>query len=365
MRNVLRVFVALMLTLPVCARATTVNEIARIQGQGESVLRGVGLVVGLNGTGDQGKDLVLARPLAAVYANNGNPVLLDELRNARTVALVTVTVTVPEGGARTDDRFDVHVAAMHSATNLAGGRLYLVPLQGPFPGQPVYAVAEGQVMTESAMSPRTGRVRGGARMIRDIRTAEVSDSFVLVLRPPFAGWAAASEVAGTITQNIYGSAGRLVGGLSSLPAVATVIDDRSIRIDIPPQERANAAAFVGDVLSTPINIALLRLPAQVIYNQESGMIVVTGDVEISPVAITHRDLTITTVVPAPEPTIDMPLIETRRWTGVATSQRPAERAKLQDLLDAFNQLKVPVTEQIAILAMLEKTGKLHARLVMD
>jgi flagellar P-ring protein FlgI len=363
MRNV-QVFVVALVVL-VCAagaRASTVGQIARIQGQGESVLRGVGLVVGLNGTGDNGKDLVLARPLAAVYANNGNPVLLDELKNARTVALVTVTVTVPEAGARTDDRFDIAVAAMHSATSLAGGRLYLVPLQGPFPGQPVYAVGEGEVMIESAASPRTGRVRGGARMIRDIRTGEVSDSFTLILRPPFAGWAAASEVASTITQNIYGSAALAMGGL---PAVATVIDDRTIRIDIPVQERASAAAFVGDVLSTPINMNLLRLPAQVIYNKESGMIVVTGDVEISPVAITHKDLTITTVVPPPVPTLLDPLVETRRWTGVATTGRPTERARLQDLLDAFNQLRVPVTEQIAILSMLEKTGKLHARLVVD
>jgi flagellar P-ring protein FlgI len=185
---------------------------------------------------------------------------------------------------------------------------------------------------------------------------------VLVLRPPFAGWGSASEVASTITQNIYGRAGRALGGL---PPVATVLDERSIRIDIPPQERGNAAAFVADILATPINVALLRLPAQVIYNKESGMIVVTGDVEISPVAITHRDLTITTVIPSPEPTHLDPLVETRRWAALSTTARPQERAKLQDLLDAFNQLKVPVTEQIAILSMLEKTGKLHARLVID
>jgi flagellar P-ring protein FlgI len=366
MRNIITLFLALAVggggALAPDAHASTVNEIARIKGQGESVLRGLGLVVGLNGTGDQGKDLALARPLASVYANNGVPVLPDELRNARTVALVTVTCTIPEGGARSDDRFDVSVSAIHSATSLAGGRLYLVPLQGPFPGQPVYAVAEGEVTIESPTSPRTGRVRGGARMIRDIRTGEVSDSFTLVLRPPFAGWGAASEVASTITQNIYGRAGRSLG---SLPPIATVLDDRSIRIDIPPQERPNAAAFVGDVLATPVKISLLRLPAQVIYNRESGMIVVTGDVEISPVAITHRDLTITTVIPPPEPTPEYPLVETRRWAGIATSPRPTDKARLQDLLDAFNQLKVPVNEQIAILSMLEKTGKLHARLVID
>jgi flagellar P-ring protein precursor FlgI len=350
-----------LLALP--ARAgTTVNEIARIQGQGESFLRGMGLVVGLNGTGDSGKDLALARPLAEVYKNNGIPVLVDELKSTSTVAVVMVLCTVPEGGARTDDRFDISVSAVGNAKSLAGGTLYLAPLAGPYQRDLVYAIAEGKLTIEDPTSPRSARVRSGARMIRDIKTGAVGESFTLVLRTAFSGWSAASEVATTITQNIYGKSGRAAAGL---PQIATVLDERSVRIDIPPVERANAAAFIADVLSTPINMSLLKLPAQVIYNRESGVIILTGDVEISPVAITQKDLTITTTVPAPVPTPESPLIETKRWTSLGTNVKNGERAKLQDLLDAFNQLKIPVEEQINILSMLEKTGKLHARLVID
>lgn len=362
MRSIRLVLFCAVLALGAQVRAgTTVSEIARIQGQGETLLHGLGLVVGLNGSGDSGKDLDMVRPLMEVYRNSGNPVMIDDLKGVQNVALVQVTCTVPEGGARIDDKLDVAVTAP-KAKSLVGGRLFICVLTGERPGSLPFAIAEGQVTIDNIATPRNGRVRSGARLIRDIKTGVVGDSFTLVLRPPYAGWASASEVAGTITQNIYGKTGK---NLAGLPQIATVIDDRSIRIDIPPTERTNTAAFVGDVLSTPINIALLKLPAQVIYNAAAGSIVVTGDVEISPVAITQADLTITTTIPPPVPTQDNPLVENRTWAGLATGAKESDKARLQDLLNAFNQLKIPVKDQIEILSMLEKTGKLHAKLIME
>src|ERR1051326_5756929 len=282
----------------VCAPAAggvTVGEIAHLKDTGGSVISGVGLVMGLAGTGDAGKDAAIARPLMAYYAANGNTLAnLDELKNAKSVALVTVMCTIPEGGWRQDDLFDVTVVATHNAKSLAGGVLYMAPLRGPWQeadGQfPIYAVASGPVILDDAKVGTSGRVRHGAHMTRDMpRSAGITDSFTLILNKPYAGYAAASEIASAITQSIYGKTGR---GLSGLPAVATVTDDRTIRVDIPPSERSGTAAFVGDVLGTPVTVALLKLPQQVIYNQAAGKIVITGDVEISPVALTSADLTI-------------------------------------------------------------------------
>jgi flagellar P-ring protein precursor FlgI len=188
------------------------------------------------------------------------------------------------------------------------------------------------------------------------------DSFTLILRPHFAGWGAATEVAAAITQTIYG---RKVEELGSLRPPATAIDDRTIRVEIPEAERKDRALFVASVLGTRVNAALLKLPAQVICNPRSGAIIVTGDVEISPTAITHKDLTITTTIPPPVPTPANPLLETTRWAEAGTDMTPTERAKLQDLLAAFKQLSIPVAEQIAILEMLHKGGQLQARLVLD
>jgi flagellar P-ring protein precursor FlgI len=353
-----------------CARAgVTVGEVAHLKDTGGSVITGLGLVTGLNGTGDSGKDPVAARPLMAYYASLGNAVgSIDELKNAKSVAVVNVMCTIPEGGWRQDDAFDVTVTSTHGATSLEGGMLFLSPLVGPFANgpngeRPLMAMASGAVIVENAKSPRNGRVRHGAHMIADApRTAAVGDSFTLILNKPYAGYSAASEIANAITQSIYGKAGR---ALSGLPAIATVLDDRSIRVDVPTSERSSTPAFVGDVLATPITVALLKLPKQVVYNQAAGKIVITGDVEISPVALTSADLTITTTVPPPVPTAENPQVQSSHWTGISVGAKESDRAKLQDLLAAFNQLNIPVADQISLLEMMDKAGKLHAKLVID
>jgi flagellar P-ring protein precursor FlgI len=348
---------------------TTVDQIARFEQQGETVLWGQGLVFGLNGTGDSGKDANLARALMEYYRNGGNPIgSIDELKNAKSVALVDVTCTIPAAGGKMDDTFTISVQAIHGAKSLVGGELFLTPLKGPYnsgPASGVFAMAQGRVIVEDPNgAPRVGIVRGGARLIKSIDTTpRLTDSFTLILRPEYAGFAAASEVASRIRDEYNGRRPRDAG--ETLPTIATVIDDRTIRVDIPDAERASPAGFAGSVMRTSINPALMGLPARVICNQMAGIIVMTGDVEISPVAITQKDMTITTTIPAPVPTADNPLIKTDHWTGLSTGARPADRAKLNDLLEAFNQLKVPVSEQIAILTMLQQTGKLHAQLIVQ
>lgn len=357
---------AAVFALPGGACASTVNDIARIKGQGRSVLQGIGLVVGLSGTGDSGKELALARPLAEVLRHNGNPIPdLRELEKTKSVAMVMVMCTVPENGARVDSRFDATVAVIGSATSLRGGVLYLAPLTGPYrEDKTVYAIASGEVHVEDEKTPTTGRVRDGAQMTRDVVTGQVGDSFMLLLNPYVAGWSAAAEIAGTITQTMYGRTARDIAR-EALPPIATAIDDHTVRIDIPPAERTNPGAFVADILATDIVTTQLKLPARVICNAKSGAILVTGDVEISPVAFTLKDLAITTTMPAPVATQQDPLVNTARWAAMDTGARPTDKAKLQDLLDAFKQLEVPVAQQIEVLAMMDKAGQLHAKLIIE
>jgi flagellar P-ring protein precursor FlgI len=338
------------------ALATTVKELVRMEGHGESVLRGVGLVVGLNGTGDSGKELAMARPLAMALENNGNAVSSPiELKNSKSCALVFVTCRVPSSGALSDDTLDVHVAVANSASSLAGGQLYLAPLRGPFRDSEVYAIAEGMIEIESAGSPTTARVRKGARVVKDILMAPVDSEFNLIIEAPYAGWASASQIASAINAKAQPQG----------PAVATAVDSRTIRVVIPESERADKAGFLADVLSADVNNALLDLPAQVIMNPRTGAIIITGEVTISPVAITHKNLTITTVTPPPVPTAQNPVLKQRDWTEFKLGARPAESARLADLVAAFEQLDIPVEEQVSIIQMLHKGGQLKAKLVMD
>ncbi len=317
--------------------------------------------MGLPGTGDSGKELAMARPLSEVLRNNGDAVgTLKELANTKSVALVIVTCTIPPAGALPDDRIDVSVSTVNSASSLKGGRLYLCPLLGPrADSRTIFAYAEGAVDIEDSEVPTTGKVRGGARMVESTRGELISGpTFDLILEPHFAGWGAAQQIASSIDVQYQADPN------AEYESIANVLDDRTVRVTIPPAERPKRAAFIADVL--PVNVGLLGLPAQVVVNQRTGAIVVTGDVEISPGIITHRELVITTTIPPPVPTPIDPLTQRTRWAAVNTDRSsPAANAKLDDLLAAFKQLDIPVPEQIAILQMLSKAGRLRAKLIID
>ena len=351
---------ALLALLAAPIRGAMVKELATIEGQGESIIQGIGLVMGLPGTGDSGKDLFLARPLAEVLRNNGNPVpSYDELKNTKSVALVMVTCVIPASGARASEKLDVTVSALGNAASLAGGELYLTPLTGPYPGAPMYAVAQGPLTVGDPGTPTKGRVRLGARMVQDVRMAPVGVAFNLLVHPEYAGWTTSTQLAASINDSYFNSP------TSVGPPVAVAIDDRTVRVVVPDAERPAPAPFIAAVLSTPVNTDLLRLPARVVINSATGIISVTGDVRIGAVALTHRNLRITTTTPPLEPTPENPLVADGRWTGLGTELRDTQRARLEDLLTALKQLDVPVPEQIEILHALRKSGQLQAEIVID
>jgi flagellar basal body P-ring protein FlgI len=111
--------------------------------------------------------------------------------------------------------------------------------------------------------------------------------------------------------------------------------------------------------------SLLGLPAKVVADTRTGLIVVDGEVEISPTVITHKDLVIQTTVPTPEPTPAAPIVRRGRWTGIQTGANEPTLALLDDLLASFNQLDVPPADQIAILVQIHRAGNLHGKLIVD
>ena len=114
-----------------------------------------------------------------------------------------------------------------------------------------------------------------------------------------------------------------------------------------------------------INQRELGLPAKIIVNRDSGIILVTADVRIGPVAITHKNLSITTILPEPVPSPEQPRVRQEEWTGLPTQQRPSEMARFEHLPAAMERLDVSVEDQIEILQSLHKTGQLQAQLVIE
>jgi len=351
--------------LPARSASVSVQDLCRIEGQGESVLRGIGIVTGLKGTGDSAADLVIARPLAEIYKNNGLPIGdLKDLAKGKSAAIVAIECVIPEQGARRDDKIDVFVTVLHSAASIDGGRLTLAPLTGPFRGDTtLYAMASGPIEIERTAMPTVGRIKGGARVVTDVLPPALGASFNLVLHPDVRDYTVTTQLADAINalQPDLDALGEDRGAAS----IARAIDDAVVRVDIPAIERTNSARFVSRVLTADFNPNLLRLPAQVLVNSRTGCIIVTGNVEISSVVISHKDLVISTTTPAPVPSPQQPFTDTRRSTSVGTTGRASDRARIQDLLQALKSLDVSVEDQISILTQIHRVGRLHARLVID
>lgn len=350
-------FLILLLVLLVAqpALGVKVADITRIGGQRTNVLTGYGLVFGLKGTGDGGAYMPAIRPLAAMLTRFANPTQVADLKDATNVAIVSLIATVPSNGVRSGDHLDVRVLSIGAATSLKGGYLFVSPMQGPMP-EPTnkprlpFALSEGSLVLED--TPTVGVIKGGCVMEADLPAKAIDDGrFTLVLEDPSASWTVSSMIAKVINDS-EGETGE---------PIATAMDAKNILVTIPAADRQRPDSFIARVLKLPV--AQLQSEARVVVNEKTGTIIITGDVEISPIVISHKGLTISTIDPKPVATPRAPVAGQKDVVAIDTTQQGG--AKLQDLALAFDQLKVPAEDRIAIVKELYRTGKLHAKLIVN
>ncbi len=338
------------------AWAVQVQDLVRIKGSESNKIVGIGLIVGLQGTGDGGKFLPAMRPLAAVIQQLIDPnVVAGELSDAKNVALVALTATLPAEGVREGDRIDVNVSAIGPSKSLAGGRLFLIPMTGPLPGSPIFAFAEGAVTIEDPRTLTVGVVKKGAQLTRDVMSQYMDSEgrITLILNPSSASWPTANNLANLIN-------GVMVPDGEN---IAHAADQKNIVVEVPRYERSAPAAFISQILRSYVDPAQISTGARVVVNERTGTIVVTGDVQISPVIISHQGLTITTISPPPDPSPQTPLTDEANFVSLDPESRGG--AQLGDLLTAFNQLKVEAPDRIAIIKEIHRSGKLHAQLILE
>ncbi len=328
---------------------TTLRQVCRVKGQEENTLQGLGLVVGLKGTGDGGNFLPAIRSLAVAMEMMGNPVGKQgtvELKDVKNVALVAVTATVPAGGARQGDKIDCVVSSVGSAKSLVGGRLLLAPLLGPNPkDQRVFALAEGPIVLEDLETPTTGRIHVGCRLEDDIRNPFTKDGKItLVLEPHYADFQVAQDVAEVVnSQMSFQSSGQ---------PLARAVNQVNVEVTIPKQYVEDPVAFVAQVLALPVLEP--ETGPRVVINQRSGSIVIGGDVELGPVVVTHKNLVIEAGPGAPA-----------GGQFVAVDSQQTDNPTLKSLVEALNAVHVPAADIIDIIKGLERNGKLHARLIIQ
>jgi flagellar P-ring protein precursor FlgI len=226
-------------------------------------------------------------------------------------------------------------------------------MQAPIPNGGILALSEGPIVMEDPSTPTAGVVKGGCVIETDIPAHYIDDRgrFTLILDDPSASWTMASTIAKIVNDGLSDDGQPL----------ATALDPKSVEVIIPPAERERPDGFISRVQLLPVT--LVPSEARVQVNDRTGTIVLTGDVEISPVVISHKGLTISTIDPAPVPSPRQPVITERN--AVALDTTSAGGAKLQELLNALDTIKVPAEDRIAIVKELHKTGKLHAKLIVE
>jgi flagellar P-ring protein precursor FlgI len=352
----------LILTVTSAAHARTqLKNICRIKGQEENVLQGLGLVVGLNGTGEA-NDGPTMRAMAQAMQIMGSPLgttgpggepALDELKKIKNATMVIVEATVPATGARRGDKLDCYVSALNGKS-LAGGRLAFAALQGPNTlDRRVFALCQGQVVVENAEQPMVGIIHDGCRMEADIFTKFVRDdgTITLVLDDNHANFQTAAEVVKKIHEDILripmDLRGRNTKAMEDSPVYA--LDAANIVVRIPTEYQGFEVDFAAILLG--IEIYDYEPEGRVTINPRAGSIVISGDVAIGDVAITHRNSIAVNADARPS------------FAGLSTED--PELPRLKELLNQLDALKVPTDDMIEIIKGIDQAGKLHGHLVIE
>ncbi|HEX4142689.1 MAG TPA: flagellar basal body P-ring protein FlgI [Pirellulales bacterium] len=347
---------------PAFAR-TLLKNICRIKGQEENTLHGLGLVIGLKGTGDGSDFLPTIRSLATALQLMGtnSSVKSDsiDIKDAKNVALVMVTATVPAAGARQGDTLDCTVSSIGTARSLVGGTLFLTPLQGPLvppavrptnsqsttprgSSSRVYAFAQGLLHNETA--PNVATVHKGCRLEEDFfNVFSKEDKITLVLDKNHADFQVAQDVAELINSQLNFQ--------SHDVALAKALNAVNIEVVIPTQYRDDPVLFISQVLSLPMIEP--HAEARVVINSRAGSVVIGGDVEIGSVVVTHKNVVIETG----------DNLALNRF--VPLDPEKTSTAKLKSLVESLNAVKVPTEDIIDIIKGLERNGKLHGLLIIE
>jgi len=326
-----------------------ISELTRILGQHANDLIGLGIVTGLDGTGDA-TDGAAARPFRELLKNLGSPVDdITGLGDGGAFAIVQVSATIPARGASEGSRMLVRVDTLFDASDLSGGQLVPSLLRPPVPDRrdlAPQAIASGR-LDVSADDPTSGRIREGAMMIADVRPELISPDGVLtlVVNPAIASHANAQAIADAINEpEGYGD-----------PAVQIARVDESgtiVRVTLPLADRREPAKFISYIEGVAIDPSLLQEVARIVIDRENGIIVASNAVTVRPGAIAMQSIGVR-VAAGPSP-----------WQSVGSAQEGDRAlARLNDLLVTLEQLLVPVEDQIELIHNLREAGAITAEIV--
>ncbi len=335
-----------------------VQDVCSLVGQRTNKLQGIGLVVGLSGTGDGGKYANAMRALMSLHRKYEQPVLdIDELKANNSVALVMVEVTIPEFGGREGQALDVTVSCLGPAKSLQNGQLLTTPLQDATLTVPdIFALASGRVEASDPKAATRGTIRGGATLEADFFYSFLDNGYVtLALHDSQARYPMARMVARAVNHELAGPSIDGEDETGEAPAeAACATGPASVRVRVPDYELPDPSGFITRVLQAPL-FALPEQQARVVINRSTKSVSFTGSVTISPTILQIPGVGSVSVGSAPQAGAGPPGF-------VALDSTNSGGVKLQDLLTTLEKLKLNGRQVVEAIEQLERTGTLHAQL---
>ena len=355
---------SLALLLSPVVQAERIKDLATIQGVRENQLIGYGLVVGLDGSGDQVRQAPFTQQsLTNMLSQLGVTIPQGSNMQLKNVAAVMVTARLP-AFARPGQAVDVVVSSMGNAKSLRGGTLLMTPLKGAN-GQ-VYAIAQGNLLVGGAGAEAGGSsvqvnqlnggiIPGGATVEQSVPTTYIYDGALTL----------------ELNSSDFGTAQNVVAAINKRFGVgtATALDGRVVRVQAPLDPHAQSA-FLSQIEHLDVNVPPAR--ARVVVNARTGSVVMNRTVRIEEAAIAYGNLSVVISSQSDVNQPDTPLaggqtvvtdrtdIEMRSEGG--SLQRITTSANLADVVRALNALGATPQDLLSILQNLKSAGALRADL---
>lgn len=351
-----------LLAASVC-QAERLKDLASIQGVRQNQLIGYGLVVGLDGSGDQTTQTPFTvQSVISMLQQMGVNLPASTSLQLKNVAAVMVTTSLP-AFARPGQTLDITVSSMGNAKSLRGGTLLMTPLKGA-DGQ-VYGMAQGNVLVGGVGAAASGskaqvnhlsvgRISAGATVERAVPSA-LGQGGVIFLELNDSDFSTASRVVQAVNQRFGGD-------------TAAAQDGRVIRVRAPVSADERVA-FLGALES--ISITPAQLGAKVILNARTGSIVMNQSVMLDSCAVAHGNLSIVintdNVASQPAPFSDGQTVVVQN-SQIEINKEPGQllmlksAASLADVVKALNAIGATPQDLLAILQAMKAAGALRAEL---